>query len=472
MQMQWIGIFSSWKEENENMGEVAKRISLIRCMCEIGETIGDLSFQPSAQCFLYNTHNWNIDCPGGMDVSATRCKPSELLVSYTGNWTLEDRSNASMRLFRAAAPIMVHEGVDAALRLLMRCSAQGLVTSNESVYWAVRLLSAAKAEMRQLGDESWLHRFAGLQAGWADTEVPDSFEEEYANDDVLKEFINAGFRICQEIIEDTREAADYDEWIRGQHVINLFCGAFVALAKHGPLKLPHAGMTFLDYVEEIYCDAMGSRLTQENNLSPNYVTATLLSKILRHQIGDDAESRFWQDRVALPYALRDHFDFNESTLHQLPVPWRGHSVAAAPAWCIRSSKANKHEMMMTMQKSTTGTPTVDEWHQTLLKGMDLHKQGRCVEALAVAQALETDLPYNWLIKLELAIYLDESGRTEEALEKIMAAILIEPTHSDLWVSFGVILRRLGRHEDCIVVRALGKMIAQAETSQSDGGDEE
>jgi Flp pilus assembly protein TadD len=88
-------------------------------------------------------------------------------------------------------------------------------------------------------------------------------------------------------------------------------------------------------------------------------------------------------------------------------------------------------------------------------------QGLHENAIRRLSSLNQDFPWSDVVKWELAIALDENGRSRQALSLIHEAILLRPHNSLVWHSFAVILKHLGAERAAVFAKVMQGVIEEA-----------
>jgi tetratricopeptide (TPR) repeat protein len=163
----------------------------------------------------------------------------------------------------------------------------------------------------------------------------------------------------------------------------------------------------------------------------------LVAQVRAHLAATNQEFRM---RIPVQSAARIKAIQSANQPQQIPP-----QAASIPAAAIETTKREKQERAM----DHVGMPTSVETSQRLAQAVDLEKQGRTQEAMALYQSLLRQSPQNGKVHFNLAMLLTEQGRLTEAEEHCRAAIMALPDYPDAWGLHAYLLALLRRSPESL-----------------------
>lgn len=109
---------------------------------------------------------------------------------------------------------------------------------------------------------------------------------------------------------------------------------------------------------------------------------------------------------------------------------------------------SKDELTKIIQSEHDKT-NFSEWQNSLYQAIELSENGRLSEAQVLLNELAQMYPWSAMVQSELAIALDRAGSVEQALQHVIDSIILDLQNPLGWQSLGVILNRLGSHNEAV-----------------------
>ncbi len=230
--------------------------------------------------------------------------------------------------------------------------------------------------------------------------------------------------------------------------------------------LAYAG--FAAQFEEIQADIAGFnagiriKAAVNDLLKPNWSMAAAVAIMARGQPVDIFE-RVNEERVLVPDALqelyRQHPRLDEVAL---PQEW-----ASTPAWLrpimarlLLRDEAYPYRQVGGADEEARSPKAGSETISSGIKdAIRLAETGQKTTRLESLRRLTKSFPAHPLVRLELAIALDELGSPAAAWPEIRDGLLLAPRQTITWRSLGVILERLGHRDDAMIAAAIAEAIA-------------
>ena len=156
-----------------------------------------------------------------------------------------------------------------------------------------------------------------------------------------KAILSSLFQRASQQIERVRDAEDLDEWIVGQAYLGGLLRAVRKLVNLFIEKPPLPWRAQLSQWEEIEADALGMMRAARagyNMLSPEVRVgnARVMGLMLRSQVGDGWQERFYRERLLVPARLRQQLIFGEDL--PMPAEWQHLSWRVIYPWAIGIEK--------------------------------------------------------------------------------------------------------------------------------------
>lgn len=382
---------------------------IVEYLTALGNRAG-LRFSPDAHvAFVSNTIQWSSHAPqagytGGEDDPL----PSDVAYSLLAGWASDNEARYPYaRSERAAALWFDRHGLEAALCLLLDLRSGGFIPDEEALVFGVLALARRRAAAR-----------------W---DRPRLLE------------------LALDLVAALRAAKSFDEWLvacsLARTTLNFLCPV---LEPGAPLALRAA----LSRFEDIAADSYSFLVAYE--LSPASGDWQAPDALRRHEegmcwgmaAGSAVRARLQRQRVLRP----DELEGMELRIGpQLPRRWRHLSwrlIKSAGAF-VDTTDPGAVEMCKPVPEVLLDEPPINL--DAMLARLAASNDDR--ESLEICRTLLEWLPWSALLRLELAIRLDETGENDQARQVIIEALTLAPDDPDIWQSTAVILFQGGAHEE-------------------------
>jgi tetratricopeptide (TPR) repeat protein len=254
-----------------------------------------------------------------------------------------------------------------------------------------------------------------------------------------------------------RAAKSFDEWIVARSLAESTLSAVCLLLSRKRVSL--ALRTALSQLEEIAADSYSFLVSYA--LSPKSRDWQVPDALHRHEEamcgrtvpGSAARARLQRQRVLRPDEL-EGVDLRIGP--QLPRRWRHLSwrlIKSAAAF-VDATDPKAVEMCKPVPEVLLGEPPINL--DAMLARLVASNDDR--ESLAICRTMLEWLPWSALLRLELAIRLDETGENDQARQVIIEALTLAPDDPDIWQSAAVILFRGGAHEEAEIATGIERAL--------------
>lgn len=337
-------------KRDEIDSEMVERVAFARSYFKILEEAGGLSFDTGETPLLYNTVDWDQNCPvSGYPDSSHSVKPSQMINSYVGTWTFQWQSNqksksSARRPLKAALWLCHDKGVIPAIDYLFDIFKHGLILFPGEIYKClVLLLDAYRAtgsddeiavcffDEIPSTHEEWLNaEFSSIR------EIGAGVKKRAVKREDLTEILYYLVEFALNEIEVMRKSHNYDEWITAlwliNHTIEIVQQVIQEYIKEKSVSLKAVD----DQLDEIRADSGGFISVVTHSSSPNKLaffqeSAEVVIIMLKAASPDDWKMRVMNERAVVPNELEEYF-LEERFLAGKPLPegWRMISAELAP----------------------------------------------------------------------------------------------------------------------------------------------
>jgi hypothetical protein len=430
--------------------------------------------------FVYNGSAWNPPVPGGFtDAQDPACPlPSEILNSLRSMcYSARDGDFMVSRVQKAVTFVAWRDGFTSALEYLLDLIDFGYVPAGAG--YCIGDLLTCLAAVRAAGGKGerkvsrrWaLSRIPGIESidtgeTWRSAEFHEwSGREPLTAAEVYDERL-IGHLLS--LVEQTRASADLTEFIMNQVRVARALDAFASLEKSDikekDITAPLAMRAISAQLEEIRADAhVFLHAASDNRRPPTGGTilgvGTALLHFAHHGSGDmpSFRSRMEDQRLLGPRALgRIPVD----GWKDLPSDWSQLDYRAV--YPLIAHARDKDGLLTAALKGASAPlgkrvedSDIAAWKHSL---NDLIATEDREERLEKAAVQERAYPWSASFKQELAIALDEAGRTQESLPYAQASVFLSPEWDHFWQSLSVILARCQRRAESRVAYGIGRYL--------------
>jgi len=421
-----------------------------------------LRFAPSAEPALCWVGGRCAELPMAGEVGSTEgYSASEVFLSTAVALDPSRRLWAIQSCVRTILFLTAEQDLDHGLHFITRCAARGLLNL-ELVLPALQLILAARGQVesdgalvRKLLDGEPPNRFEDWRsAAIAPDAIGQASVAVLANSrkaaPPIDDWVVSVADSALELVESTRKAASYGEWLTGYMELTVYT-RLVASAARFLSDVPLPVRTTLSQLEEIKADAglLSDVLGSGDGLWYRNVFQRFgfFAGYFRMVGGDSLLQRILEQRLLIPDAIRPHANLVDVaglsfyTLADLPDGW------AHIGW------QSAHVVAAFSRATSAFDPPPADIHSAISEHIEA---GRYHDAITQASKLLKEMPWSPELRGELAIALDSCGQSEAALEHILAAVFLRPTNPLLWQSFAVISHKLKHDDDARMAAGLAR----------------
>lgn len=469
VELQAFGQFGIWQKKlSQETLEIyiKERAGFILSFLKTLELAANLQFRAQIP-YCYYTYEWPTDVAiAGYTQTQRKPLPSQVTTSLVLNWEQKISGASNTRLLCAALWLCLEHDFDFAINYLFDLLKQGFVLDYEDLVQIVVILCYARSQVAS--DKEMVQRLFG---GKIPETTTDWFETDFTTDWVdtndlsssVKTTISSLLSKSLQVIENVRNANNWDEWLVGQSVLYGYLSSIREIIGRTSTNLSLAAKSVLSQQEEIIADSGGFFRARKAGYGGHpfrsisfFRSANQLGRIFQKKIGEGWESHFLQKRLLIPAQLYSHW-FN-SDMQALPVGWDFLSWRLIHPFSTIITLQLPLGLMPLDYKHTD----FELYEQELMQGIEsavlLIDRGMFTDGIGQLELLQHQYPWCGPIYSELAIAFDKSGDPQKALDYIIPAIVLDPHIIHQWQSLAVILDRLSYSDEANLALAMKRVI--------------
>jgi hypothetical protein len=401
----------------------------------------DLRFADASRFpYVSNTKQWAEEAPSaGYTGTSNDPMPSDVAYTLFVGWLAHNENEyPNHRPLRAALQLLHDHDIETALQFVIELQVHGYIPDSAVVDEILTLLCVGRAATET--DSELLSRLIPTIAtfrdpkDWIDSDIETSWL-----DDSSQYFWRGPqsaplLELALDAVAKLRDSRSLDDWLARQIIAGTTIWGVMNLIDRPALSL--GIRTVLSQLDEIRCDT-GSFLYLARDV-PITDTIVALDEVANAMLATAppmGAHRLERQRALRPSCLAG---VNFKSYSSLPMCWRHLSWRAICSFAAHAPHDESQiELEWTAYPTSSNTPESIQRDidtiRSLVPSRDHHA------AIAVLRPCLLRYPWSSVVRLELAIRLDETGSHKEACDLLVEALTLEPSDPLLWQSLTVVL---------------------------------
>jgi hypothetical protein len=466
---------SAWPPDERTTERLMPRIGVTLALLELLTVTSQLRFARAGLAYVSNTQHWSEAAPGaGRTGTGPDPAPADVVHTLLAGWAAHCRGEYPIRRpLRAALQHTRDHGLVEGLLLLIELLRLGYVPA-EAANVVIDVLLRARG---RVADDGALVRTLAPGAAalvsardWTEAELIDLPEDDRTVPDHLPE-LGALVNLAIEQPERLRVAASLDDWVLLNCDVATVLGAVLDVLERSRDRLPLGVRALLSQWEENRADSGGythmlrSQLSEGKTGSPEWLIG--YGALIQAMAASHGGERMLRQRVVVPPGYLSLVTSGAPT----PPEWRHLSIDLMPLATAYQQESCEFLSIATSSpaQATGSAPPVDAdtFRTAFTQILQATEAGEYDRSVELCHRMLSTLPWSSILRHELAIALDLSGKPEEALEVLVQAIRLRPEEGGLWQSLRVVLNRCDRPAEARLAAVMQEFLAQRDAQMSE-----